>query len=74
MFDARPQSEPGGLVQYRQYNFRTDSLMGKAAIQQMTAKRLAIIGANEAIASVRAKPKIALPNNCLDNPGFRDTD
>ena len=33
-------------------------------------ERLAIIGAY-AIASVRAKPKIALPNNCLDNPGFR---
>ena len=27
----------------------------------------AIIGANEPIASVRAKPKIALPNNCFPN-------
>ena len=31
------------------------------------ALRNAIIGANEAIASVRAKPKIALPNNCFPN-------
>lgn len=30
-----------------------------------------IIGANDAIASIRAKPKMAKPNYCLANDGFR---
>lgn len=34
----------------------------------------AIIRANNAMASVRANPKIAYPNNCFANDGFRATE
>ncbi|KAG9438896.1 hypothetical protein H6P81_021194 [Aristolochia fimbriata] len=36
--------------------------------------RNAIIGANDAIASVRAKPKMAYKNDCFANEGFRATE
>ena len=36
--------------------------------------RKAIINANSAMASVSANPKIAYPNNCFVNDGFRATE